>query len=84
MDPVLMAGAWAAAALSVIGLGRVLYHAFFRAVKVAIREELERVWKDQDEIERRLDLLEQTMHYLRQQLDALTRMMQQHVGGGEQ
>ena len=84
MDPLLMVGAWAAAALSVIGLGRVLYHAFLRAVKAAIREELDRVWKDQDEIERRLDALERTMHYLRQQVDALTLMMQQHVGGDEQ
>ena len=84
MDGLLMVGAWAAAALSVIGLGRVLYHAFLRAVKAAIREELDRVWKDQDEIERRLDALERTMHYLRQQVDALTLMMQQHVGGDEQ
>ena len=83
-DPLLMVGAWAAALLSVAGLGRVLYHAFIKAVKGAIREELGRVWKDQDEIERRLDALEATMHYLRQQVDALTLMMQQHVGGTNQ
>ena len=84
MDPVLMVGAWAAALLSVIGLGRVLYHAFIRAVKAAIREELDRVWKDQDEIERRLDALEQAMAYLRRQVDALTVMMQAHISDRQQ
>jgi len=79
-----MIGAWSAALLSLAALLRGIYTLFLKAVKAAIREELGRVWKDQDEIERRLDTLERAMHYMRQQLDALTLMMQQHVGGDEQ
>ena len=79
-----MVGAWAAALLSVGALMRGIYTLFLRAVKAAIREELSRMRTDQDHIEQRLDALERAMHYLRQQVDALTLMMQQHVGGGEQ
>ena len=84
MDPLLMAGAWAAALLSVGALLRGVYTLFLKAVKAAIREELARVWKDQDEIERRLSALETAVGYIRQQVEALTLMMQQHVGGDEQ
>ena len=84
MDPLLMVGAWAAALLSVGALLRGVYTLFLKAVKAAIREELARVWKDQDEIERRLSALETAVGYIRQQVEALTLMMQQHVGGDEQ
>jgi hypothetical protein len=79
MDPVLMAGAWAAAMLSVAALLRGIYHLFIKAVKAAIREELSRVWTDQDHIEQRLSALETSLHYIKQQVEALTLMMQQHV-----
>ena len=79
-----MAGAWAAAALSIAALARLLYHAFLKAVKVAIRQELDRVWTDQDQIEQRLSQLETSLHYIKQQVEALTLMMQQHVGGDSQ
>jgi hypothetical protein len=81
MDPVLMAGAWAAAMLSVAALLRGIYHLFIKAVKAAIREELSRVWTDQDHIEQRLTALETSLHYIKQQVEALTLMMQQHVQG---
>ena len=74
-----MVGAWAAALLSVGALLRGLYTLFLRAVKAAIREELGRMRTDQDHIEQRLDALERAMHYLRQQVDALTVMMQSHL-----
>jgi chaperonin cofactor prefoldin len=79
MDPLLMVGAWAAALLSIGAVLRGIYTLFLRAVKSAIREEMARVWKDQDDIERRLDALERAMHYMRQQLDALTTMMREHM-----
>jgi len=79
MDPLLMMGAWAGALLAIAALGRFLYHAFVKAVKVAIREELGRVWKDQDEIEQRLSALELSMQFVRQQLEDLRAMMQAHV-----
>jgi hypothetical protein len=81
MDPVLMGGAWAAALLSIAALGRGIYHLFIKAVKAAIREELGRVWTDQDQIEQRLSQLEISLGYIRQQVEALTLMMQQHVQG---
>ena len=79
MDPLLMVGAWAAALLSIGALLRGIYHLFMRAVKVAIREEMSRMWKDQDEIERRLSALETAVSYIREQMEGLTLMMQQHM-----
>lgn len=77
-----MAGAWAAAILSIAALARLLYHGFIRAVKAAIREELARVWKDQDEIEQRLSALELSMQFIRQQIEQLRQMMEDHVAKG--
>lgn len=74
-----MVGAWAAALLSVGALLRGLYTLFLKAVKAAIREELGRVWKDQDEIERRLTALETALTYIREQVEVLTGMMQAHI-----
>jgi len=82
MDPLVMAGAWAAALLSIAALARLLYHGFIRAVKAAIREELARVWKDQDEIEQRLSALELSMQFIRQQIEQLRQMMEEHVVKG--
>lgn len=84
MDPVIMAGAWAAAVLSIAALLRGTYFLFIKAVKAAIREELSRVWKDQDEIEKRLTALELAVAYIREQVEVLTGMMQAHAGGGEE
>jgi len=81
MDPLIMAGAWAGALLAIIALGRLAYHGFLKAVKAAIGEELDRVWKDQDEIEQRLSALELSMQFVRQQLEELRAMMQAHVDG---
>ena len=74
-----MAGAWAGAVLAIAALSRLLYAGFLKAVKVAIREELSRVWKDQDEIETRLSALELSMQYIRAEIEALRQMMQAHV-----
>jgi hypothetical protein len=79
MDPLVMTGAWAGAILAILGVTRVLYHAFLKAVKSAIREELDRVWKDQDEIEQRLDALEKSMQFVRDQLARLEQMMTEHI-----
>ena len=82
MDPLVMVGAWSAALLSIAALSRLLYHGFIRAVKAAIREELGRVWKDQDEIEQRLSALELSMQFIRQQIEQLRQMMEDHVAKG--
>jgi len=74
-----MAGAWAGAVLAIAALSRLLYAGFLKAVKVAIREELSRVWKDQDEIEHRLSALELSMQLIRGEIEAIRKMMQDHV-----
>jgi chaperonin cofactor prefoldin len=79
MDVLVMSGAWAAAILAIVAVLRLLYHGFIRTVKSAIREELERVWKDQDEIEHRLDALEKSMQFVSVQLERLERMMEAHI-----
>ena len=66
MDPLVMVGAWAAALLAI-------------AVRAIIREELSRVWKDQDDIEARLSALELSLRFVRDQLNELREMMQQHI-----
>jgi chaperonin cofactor prefoldin len=79
MDVLVMSGAWAAAILAIIAVLRLLYHGFIQTVKSAIREELDRVWKDQDEIENRLDALEASMQFVRDQLQRLETMMAEHI-----
>jgi hypothetical protein len=79
MDPLLMVGAWAGAVLAVAAVGRLAYHGWVRAIRSVLREELGRVWKDQDEIEQRLHALELSMKFMREQLDRLTQMMTEHI-----
>ena len=79
LDPLVMVGAWSAALLSVAALLRGLYHLFIKAVKVAIREEMARMWTDQDHIEQRLTALETALSYVREQVETLTAMMQAHI-----
>jgi hypothetical protein len=79
MDPVLMAGAWATAILAMGALLRGVYTLFVKAVKVAIREEMARMWTDQDHIEQRLTALETALTYIKEQVEVLTAMMQAHI-----
>jgi hypothetical protein len=79
MDPVLMAGAWATAILAMGALLRGIYTLFVKAVKVAIREEMARMWTDQDHIEQRLTALETALTYIKEQVEVLTGMMQAHI-----
>jgi F0F1-type ATP synthase membrane subunit b/b' len=79
MDPVLMVGAWAAALMAVAGFGRLLWRAFVRAVEAVISTSIGRVWRDMDDIERRLTALELSLQFVREQLEELRRMMQTHI-----
>ena len=74
-----MVGAWSAALLSVLGLGRLLWKAFVRAVEAVISTSIGRVWRDMDDIERRLTALELSLQFVREQLEELRRMMQTHI-----
>jgi hypothetical protein len=79
MDPLLMVGAWAGALLTIAALLRGIYTLFLKAVKAAIREEMSRMWTDQDQIEQRLTALELALAYVREQVDTLKTMMQAHI-----
>jgi uncharacterized membrane protein YccC len=52
MDPIMMAGAWAAAVVSIVAAANVMYRAFLKAVKLAVTDEFDRVWQEFDEQDR--------------------------------
>jgi F0F1-type ATP synthase membrane subunit b/b' len=79
MDPVLMVGAWAGALLALIALLTAAWKAFVKAVEAVIATSIGRVWKDMDDIESRLSALELSLHFVREQLEELRRMMQAHI-----
>jgi len=81
-----MVGAWSAALLSVLGLGRLLWKAFVRAVEVILRSELTRIWIDMQHnedrlgiIEQRLDRLEKSLVALSDQVSQMTELLMHHV-----
>ena len=82
MDPLTMAGAWAGALLAIAALTRMAYRGMVKAIRSIFQQELSRVWRDMDDIEKRLSALEASMKFMREQLEELRRMMQEHVGGG--
>ena len=82
MDPLLMAGSWAAAILAVAGFGRLLWKTFVTAVEKVISDAIARVWTDMDEIEERLSKLELSVQFIREQLDDLREMMRAHIQDG--
>ena len=74
-----MAGAWAGAFLAIAAFGNLAYRIWVKSIRAILREELSRVWKDQDEIEQRLDALERSMQFVRDQLQRLETMMAEHI-----
>jgi chromosome segregation ATPase len=82
MDPLTMVGAWAGAILAIAALTRMAYRGMVKAIRNIFQQELSRVWRDMDDIEKRLSALEASMKFMREQLEELRRMMQEHVGGG--
>ncbi len=81
MDPLTMVGAWAGALLAIAALLRMAYGGMVKAIRSIFQQELSRVWRDMDDIEKRLNALELSLTYLREQLERVERMMQEHVGG---
>jgi F0F1-type ATP synthase membrane subunit b/b' len=79
MDPVLMAGAIAASILSVLALARAAWKAFEKAVRSILRDEIQRVHRDMDDIEARFERLEAALVALQQAVSELRQMMFEHV-----
>ena len=79
MDPLVMAGAWAGAVLAIIGVSAAAWKAFVKAVETVISTSIGRVWRDMDDIEKRLSALEVSMQFIKEQIEELRRMMQSHI-----
>jgi hypothetical protein len=83
MDPLLMAGAWAAAVLSLAAASKLLLNAFVKATRAAVNEEFRKVWRDMDESDRwhqeRFSKFEEALEALRYQVQRLEQMMREHV-----
>ena len=76
-----MVGAWAAAIIALAGAARLLWKTFVAAVEGVISTSMNRIWRDMDDIEKRLTQVELTLQFVREQLEELRRMMQAHVDG---
>jgi F0F1-type ATP synthase membrane subunit b/b' len=79
VDPLLMLGAWAAALMAVAGVMRAAWKAFERAVRSILRDEIQRVHRDMDDIEARFERLEAALVALQQAVSELRQMMFEHV-----
>jgi HAMP domain-containing protein len=79
MDPVLMVGAWAAALIAIGGAGRMAWRTFEKAVRSILRDEIQRVHRDMDDIEARFERLEAALVSLQQAVSELRQMMFDHV-----
>ena len=79
MDPLVMAGAWAGALLAIFGLGTAAWRAFVKAVETVISTSMGRVWRDMDDIEKRLSALETSMQFIKEQIEELRMMMHGHI-----
>jgi F0F1-type ATP synthase membrane subunit b/b' len=79
MDPLLMVGAWAAALMAVAALFRAAWKAVEKAVRSILRDEIQRVHRDMDDIETRFERLEAALVALQQAVADLRQMMHEHV-----
>jgi F0F1-type ATP synthase membrane subunit b/b' len=82
VDPLLMVGAWAAALIAVVGAVRIGWRAFEKAVRSILRDEIQRVHRDMDDIEVRFERLEAALEALQQAVSELRQMMFDHVAKG--
>lgn len=79
MDGLLMVGAWAGAIIAVTGAARIGWKAFVTAVEKVIEVSIGRVWRDMDDIEKRLDRLEIAVADLREQVSQMRELLMKHV-----
>jgi F0F1-type ATP synthase membrane subunit b/b' len=79
MDPVLMTGAIAASILSIVAVLRVAWKTFEKAVRSILRDEIQRVHRDMDDIEARFERLEAALVALQAAVSELRQMMFDHV-----
>ena len=83
MDPLMMWGAWAAAAVSLAAAAKLFLNAFVKATRAAVGDEFRKIWRELDESEKwheeRFSKFEAALESLRQQVSRLESMMREHV-----
>lgn len=79
MDPLMMWGAWAGALLALFALASAAWKAFVKAVEAVISASMGRIWRDMDDIEKRLSALETSMQFIKEQIEELRLMMHGHI-----
>jgi F0F1-type ATP synthase membrane subunit b/b' len=79
VDPLLMVGAIAASILSIAAALRMAWKAFEKAVRSILRDEIQRVHRDMDDIEARFERLEAALVALQAAVSELRQMMFDHV-----
>jgi hypothetical protein len=83
MDPLMMFGAWAAALVSVLTAGKLLFNSFVKATRAVVGEEFTKIWREMDDTDRwhkaKFDALEAAIEALKQQVHRLEALMYAHV-----
>ena len=83
MDPLMMFGAWAAAIVSVLTAGKLLFNSFVKATRAAVSEEFSKVWREMDDTDRwhkaKFEALEAAIEALKQQVRRLEDLMYAHM-----
>ena len=75
----MMWGAWAGALLALFALASAAWKAFVKAVEAVISTSMGRIWRDMDDIEKRLSALEVSMQFIKEQIEELRMMMHGHI-----
>ena len=79
----MMWGAWAAALVSLAAAGKLFFNAFIKATKLAVSEEFAKVWKELNDSDKwhqeRFERFEKSLLTLREQVQRLELLMQQHI-----
>lgn len=83
MDPLMMFGAWAAALVSVITAGKLLFNSFVKATRAAVSEEFTKIWREMDDTDRwhksKFEAIEAAIEALKQQVARLETLMYSHM-----
>jgi polyhydroxyalkanoate synthesis regulator phasin len=79
----MMFGAWAAAIVSVLTAGKLLFNSFVKATRAAVSEEFKKIWREMDDTDRwhkaKFDALEMAIEALKEQVRRLEDLMYAHV-----
>ena len=79
----MMFGAWAAAIVSVLTAGKLLFNSFVKATRAAVSEEFTKIWREMDDTDRwhksKFDAIEASIEALKEQVRRLEDLMYAHM-----